>query len=64
MAFEANDDFFRGRGAQVNTHNKFLKVKYVAEHIEGLDEPLLQNSKTQLFMENSKSIVSKSTVPI
>ena len=63
MAFEANDDYFKGRGAQVNTHNKFLKVKYVAEHIEGLDEPLLHNSKTQLFMENSKSIVSKSNSP-
>ena len=25
MAHEENPDFFKGRGAQVNTHNKFLK---------------------------------------
>ncbi|MDT3402970.1 PA0069 family radical SAM protein [Mucilaginibacter terrae] len=63
MAFEANSEFFRGRGAQVNTHNKFLQNKYVAEHIEGLDEPLLHNSKTQIFEENPRSIVSKSNSP-
>lgn len=63
MAFEANSEFFRGRGAQVNTHNKFLQNKYVAEHIEGLDEPLLHNSKTQIFEENPKQIVSKSNSP-
>ncbi|WP_295770706.1 PA0069 family radical SAM protein [uncultured Mucilaginibacter sp.] len=63
MAFEANHDFFKGRGAQVNTHNKFLQNKYVAEHIEGLDEPLLLNSKTQIFEENPKQIVSKSNSP-
>ena len=63
MAFEANSEFFRGRGAQVNTHNKFLQKKYVAEHIEGLDEPLLHNSKTQIFEENPKQIVSKSNSP-
>lgn len=63
MAFEANSEFFRGRGAQVNTHNKFVQNNYVAEHIEGLDEPLLHNSKTQIFEENPKQIVSKSNSP-
>jgi len=63
MAHEANSEFFKGRGAQVNTHNKFLQKKYVAEHIEGLDEPLLQHSKTQIFEENPKQIVSKSNSP-
>ena len=63
MAHEDNPDFFKGRGAQVNTHNKFLKNKYVLEHIEGLDEPLLENSATQLFEENPKKIVSESNSP-
>jgi hypothetical protein len=54
MAHEENSDFFKGRGAQVNTHNRFLKNKYVAEHIEGIDEPLLENSATQLFEETPK----------
>jgi DNA repair photolyase len=63
MAHEDNPIFFKGRGAQVNTHNKFLKSKYVAEHTEGLDEPLLENSATQLFEETPKKIVSESNSP-
>jgi DNA repair photolyase len=63
MAHEDNPDFFKGRGAQVNTHNKFIKNKYVAEHIEGLDEPMLENTATQLFEENPKKIVSESSSP-
>jgi len=63
MAHEDNAEFFKGRGAQVNTHNKFLKNKYVLEHIEGLDEPLLENTTTQLFVENPKKIVSESNSP-
>ncbi|WPU99343.1 PA0069 family radical SAM protein [Mucilaginibacter sp. cycad4] len=63
MSHEENPDFFKGRGAQVNTHNKFLKNKYVLDHIEGIDEPLLENSNTQLFEETPKKIVSKSNSP-
>src|ERR1700742_243188 len=63
MSHEENPEFFKGRGAQVNTHNKFLKNKYVLEHIEGLDEPLLENSVTQLFEETPKNIVSASNSP-
>jgi DNA repair photolyase len=63
MAHEDNPGFFKGRGAQVNTHNKFLKSKYVLEHIEGLDEPLLENTATQLFEETPKKIVSESNSP-
>jgi DNA repair photolyase len=63
MAHEENGDFFKGRGAQVNTHNKFLKQKYVLDHIEGLDEQLLEDTRTQLFEENAKNIVSESNSP-
>jgi DNA repair photolyase len=63
MSHEENEEFFKGRGAQVNTHNKFLKNKYVLEHIEGLDEPLLENTATQLFEETPKKIVSESNSP-
>jgi DNA repair photolyase len=63
MAHEANQEFFKGRGAQVNTHNKFLKNKYVLDHIEGIDEQLLENTATQLFEENPKKIVSESNSP-
>jgi DNA repair photolyase len=63
MSHEENPDFFKGRGAQVNIHNKFLKNKYVLEHIEGLDEPMLENSATQIFEETPKKIVSESNSP-
>src|SRR6201995_4310837 len=63
MAHADNDEFFKGRGAQINVHNKFLKTKYVTDHIEGLDEPLLENTTTQIFEENPKKIVSESKSP-
>src|SRR6195952_3826877 len=63
MAHQDNPEFFKGRGAQVNTDNKFLKRKYVLDHIEGLDEPLLENTATQLFEETPKKIVSESNSP-
>ncbi|QKJ32556.1 PA0069 family radical SAM protein [Mucilaginibacter mali] len=63
MAHEDNPEFFKGRGAQVNTHNKFLQRKYVQDHIEGIDEPLLENSATQIYEETPKKIVSESNSP-
>ena len=63
MAHEDNPDFFKGRGAQVNIHNKFLKSKYVLQHIEGLDEPLMENTGTQIFEETPRKIVSESNSP-
>jgi len=63
MSNEGNPEFFKGRGAQVNTHNKFLKNRYVLEHIEGLDESMAQNTVTQFFEENPKKIVSESNSP-
>jgi len=63
MSHEENEEFFKGRGAQVNTHNKFLKNKYVLDHIEGLDEQLLENTATQIFEETPKKIVSESNSP-
>lgn len=63
MSHDKNPEFFKGRDAQVNTHNKFLNNKYVLEHIEGLDEPLLENTVTLLFKENPKKVVSETNSP-
>lgn len=57
------DSYFKGRGAQIKTENKFLKANYVAQHIEGLDEPLLESPITQVFHENPKKIVNKVESP-
>ncbi len=56
-------EYFKGRGAQIKTENKFLKSHYVTQHIEGLDEPLLEAPTTQIFFENSKKIVNKINSP-
>jgi DNA repair photolyase len=58
-----NESYFKGRGAQIKTSNKFLKAQYVEEHIEGLDEPLLENAATQIFFESPKKIVNKVDSP-
>jgi len=60
---EEIETYFKGRGAQVNTHNRFRKQVYVEEHIEGLDEPLLGNSKTQVYYEHPKKIINKLSSP-
>lgn len=58
MSQTQNQEFFKGRGAQINTRNKFLKNDYVAEHPEGIDEIMLENGNTRIYEEHPKSIVS------
>ncbi|MCZ8070869.1 MAG: PA0069 family radical SAM protein [Cytophagales bacterium] len=57
------EDYLKGRGAQIKTENKFLKAHYVAQHIEGLDEPLLENLHTQIFQENARKILNRVDSP-
>ncbi len=60
---EDDNSYLKGRGAQLNTHNRFMKREVVAEHIEGLDEPLITNESTQVYIENPKKIVNTITSP-
>lgn len=53
----------KGRGAQYNPGNPYLKQEYVAEHIEGLDEQMLSNSKTEFLAEHPKKVVNKVDSP-
>ncbi len=55
--------YLKGRGAQLNTMNRFLKQSLVTEHIEGLDEELLSNSKTEVFIETPRKVVNKMNSP-
>ncbi|QNF35348.1 PA0069 family radical SAM protein [Adhaeribacter swui] len=55
--------YFKGRGAQLNPSNRFRQNEYVTDHVEGLDGPLLQNSKTEYYTENPKKIINKVTSP-
>lgn len=63
MGYLKNNEFFKGRGAQVNTSNKFAQHSYVADHIEGIDEIWYENSATQYIETQPKKIVSISDSP-
>jgi len=57
------ESYFKGRGSQIQSSNKFLKAKYVTDHIEGLDERLLENPHTQIFLETPKKILNRVDSP-
>src|SRR5690606_2161068 len=60
---DMNEEYFKGRGAQVNPNNKFLERSYVQEYIEGLDEPFLISETTKVIATYPKSILSKVDSP-
>ncbi|RNL51708.1 PA0069 family radical SAM protein [Pedobacter jejuensis] len=63
MVNEEENQYFKGRGAQVNPHNKFIKNSYVKEHDEGIDDWEENDQKTTFLLENSKTIVNKVDSP-
>jgi len=60
---EENDQYLQGRGAQINTQNRFLKDERTREHIEGIDDWSEDNSPTQYIEQLSKTIVNKVESP-
>ena len=60
---EKPDNYFKGRGAQFNPHNRFAKNDYVKEHDEGIDEWEEEDHKTTFIFGQSKSIVNKVDSP-
>jgi DNA repair photolyase len=59
----AADNYLKGRGAQINTKNRFLINERTKEHIEGIDDWAEQNVETQYLEEHSKTIVNKVDSP-
>lgn len=53
----------KGRGAQLNTANRFLKERIDTNAQVGIDEPLELSHTTQVFMDNPKTVVNKITSP-
>lgn len=60
---QEQEKYFKGRGSQINTSNKFLKNRYVREFEEVLDEALITDEKTQVFIENPKKIINQVKSP-
>lgn len=60
---EIASHYLKGRGAQLNTKNRFLKNEKVKEHIEGIDEWTEKNEATEYLVDNAKGIVNKVDSP-
>jgi DNA repair photolyase len=58
-----NDAYHKGRGAQINTKNRFLSREFVKEHIEGIDEDSGPNHIRKVFYESPKTILSENNSP-
>jgi len=62
-AAENTDDYKKGRGAQFNTKNKFIKHESTKEYVEAVDEWVESDIKTQYIEIFPKSIVNKVDSP-
>jgi DNA repair photolyase len=60
---ESPDTYLKGRGAQINTKNKFLKDEVTREYIEAIDDWELSNPATVYMEQVAKSIVNKVESP-
>jgi DNA repair photolyase len=58
-----DEEYLKGRGAQIKPANRFLKAAYVKDHWEGIDESSSDVPPTQVFLESSKTIVNKVNSP-
>jgi len=57
------DNYFKGRGAQINTRNRFLKNEKVKDQIESIDDWTEPNPKTVYIEDHAKGIVNKVESP-
>ncbi len=55
--------FDKGRGAQYNPKNRFLKGEYVHDHPEAIDDWEKEERKTEYIYDDSKTLVNKVTSP-
>ena len=57
------ETYLKGRGAQINTQNRFLKTTRAKEHIEAIDDWTEENEHTVYLEDHAKSIVNKVDSP-
>jgi DNA repair photolyase len=59
----ANERFDKGRGAQFNPKNRFLKGEYIQEHLEAIDDWEQEERKTEYIVDDSRTLVNEVTSP-
>jgi len=60
---EQPNTYKKGRGAQINTRNRFLTNERVKEHIEGIDDWVESHVETQYLENQAKGFVNKVDSP-
>lgn len=60
---EGNEAYLKGRGAQINTKNRFLTNQTIKAHIEAIDDWTETNEATVYLEDHAKSIVNKVDSP-
>ncbi|WP_018626480.1 PA0069 family radical SAM protein [Niabella aurantiaca] len=60
---EEAQQYLQGRGAQINTPNRFLKNETIKEHIEAIDDWEEDNTGTRYLEQEAKTIVNKVDSP-
>jgi len=58
-----DQNYLQGRGAQVQTANRFLAQQYVQDDFDGLDEAMELERATQFFADEPKKVISKNDSP-
>ena len=48
---EKDNSYIKGRGAQINPKNRFLKGEYGQDHVEGIDDWEEKERKTQYIYD-------------
>jgi len=56
-------EYKKGRGSQINPHNKFLRNENTRENVESIDDWTESNAPTQYIEQEAKSIVNKVDSP-
>lgn len=56
-------DYIKGRGAQFNPHNAYLKNEYTKAFAEGIDDWEAENNKTVFLQGDAKTLVHKVDSP-
>jgi len=56
-------DYIKGRGAQINTQNRFLSQEIKQEHAEGIDDWEITSPDTIYLTDHAKTLVNKVDSP-
>jgi len=60
---EGSHEMLKGRGAQINPANPYLRHRMDNSALDGVDEPLMLENGTEVYLEHAKKIINKVPSP-